>query len=136
MKYTIYLLSFLFLFSCANSSSPTATKPVPSPTTTTPVSNYKNIDGDQFKSRMGQPGVFILDVRTPAETNEGKIRGAVEIDYRAAGFKDKISKLPRDKEYLVYCRSGGRSSDAAQLMVEMGFSNVSNLLGGYLEWKE
>lgn len=135
MKYSFYLLGFLFLFACSNATAPTNnSQEVTSQATA--VKDYKNINQEEFKTLRKQPGVFILDVRTPLEANKGKISGAIEIDFRSAGFKEKINTLPKDKEYLVYCQSGGRSSKTAKMMMEMGFSKVYNLLGGYGDWQE
>ena len=80
------------------------------------------------------PDVVILDVRTPGETAAGMIEGAVEIDFRGDNFKDQISALDKDKTYLVYCKSGGRSASACEIMQEMGFEKLYNLDGGYTRW--
>lgn len=72
-----------------------------------------------------------LDVRTPEETADGIIAGAIKIDYRADKFEDKLDKLNRDDSYIVYCRSGGRSSKTADIMKQMGFKSIYNLEGGY-----
>lgn len=83
---------------------------------------------------MTEEGVVILDVRTPEETADGIIDGAQELDFRADDFREKLSNLDKDAKYLVYCRSGGRSASACSMMKEMGFENVSNLVGGYQRW--
>jgi thioredoxin 1 len=78
----------------------------------------------------------LLDVRTPEEYNEGHIKNAVLIDFKAADFKDKISKLDRSKTYLVYCKRGGRSAETMKLMKELGFKNLYHLYEGILVWIE
>ena len=50
-------------------------------------------------------------------------------------FIDEINSLDKNKSYYVYCRSGARSSQAVQLMRELGFNDTFNLLGGILEWE-
>ena len=87
-----------------------------------------------FAEKMDDRGVVILDVRTPAETAEGKIPGAREIDFRAPDFADRIAELDPKKTYLVYCRSGNRSGQATQRMAELGFKKLYNLEGGFLAW--
>jgi rhodanese-related sulfurtransferase len=123
----ISLLTFLLLAlmtaSCQSSTSSDASK-----------DGFKDMNAAEFKEKMGARGVIVLDVRTPAETAEGKIAGAQELDFRAPDFQEKLGKLDRDKTYLVYCRSGGRSSSACGMMEEMGFKNVYNLVGGYQSW--
>lgn len=83
---------------------------------------------------MSVPGVVVLDVRTPEETAQGKIQGAIELDFRSPDFAAEVAKLDPEKTYLVYCRSGNRSGKACHLMAEKGFKNLFNLSGGYLAW--
>ncbi len=88
----------------------------------------------QAKSLLAKGDVIALDVRTPEEISEGKIQGALEIDYKAAGFKEKINKLDKSKAYLIYCRSGGRSARSAKLMKKLNFKQTYDLDGGYTAW--
>lgn len=69
----------------------------------------------------------ILDVRTPAEYAESHLKDSVNLDFLNSSFKEEVSKLPRDKEYLVYCRSGNRSRKAIEVMKSLGFTRVKNL---------
>ncbi|MGB0896591.1 MAG: rhodanese-like domain-containing protein [Flavobacteriaceae bacterium] len=78
---------------------------------------------------------IILDVRTPREWEEGIIKNAVLINImEAQSFMDAIEKLDKSKHYYIYCRSGGRSGQACQVMESMGFQTTYNLLGGMMEW--
>lgn len=80
---------------------------------------------------------FILDVRTDEEFEEGHLPDATQLDiYQGAEFLESLEKLDKSKNYYVYCRSGGRSQQACQLMDQMGFGETYNLLGGYDEWKK
>ena len=79
--------------------------------------------------------IVLLDVRTPDEIAKGFIPGALTIDYRADGFADKLATLDKSKTYIVYCQSGGRSAQAADLMTKQGFGTVYNMLGGYGAWE-
>lgn len=83
-----------------------------------------------IKENAGNANFVILDVRTPQEYNSGYINGAVNIDYRAADFNDRIAALDKGKVYLVYCGSGMRSAAAVEIMRGLGFSEVYNVLGG------
>ena len=89
-----------------------------------------------IETRQNDPDFVILDVRTPAEVAEGRIAGACPLDFMSPGFADKIKELPRDKTYLVYCRSGNRSAKAVKLMREAGFSDLINLDEGMLGWEK
>lgn len=79
---------------------------------------------------------IIIDVRTPGEVAEGTIKGAATIDYHGDDFETKVAQLDKDKTYYVYCKAGGRSSSAVDYMLENGFKNVHNVLGGYDDYKD
>jgi phage shock protein E len=97
---------------------------------------FKNADVKKFKEQIElAENIVILDVRTAAETAEGMIKGAVNIDVNSAAFNSEIVKLDKEKTYLVYCRSGMRSAKACNIMCEKGFVNLVNLSGGYGAWK-
>lgn len=96
----------------------------------------KNIGPDEMEKLMTQPGIEVIDVRTPGEVSETYITEAdYFIDVNGASFTSNIEKLDKNKTYIVYCRSGARSSNAANYMIKNGFANVYNLSGGILGWK-
>lgn len=98
---------------------------------------YTNIDVATAKSIAdSNQEIIFLDVRTPEETAEGKIPGAIELDFRADGFAEKLDSLNKEDAYIVYCRSGRRSAETAQMMSEKGFKKVQNMEGGFLAWSE
>ena len=99
-----------------------------------PPPPYTDVDSPAFQQLMHEAGTVLLDVRTPPEIAAGKIEGALEIDYKAADFADRIATLDTTKTYLVYCRSGRRSAAACELMKQRGFDVLYNLEGGYLDW--
>lgn len=77
----------------------------------------------------------IIDVRTPEEFSQGYIEDAKLINIQDSSvFMEEIEKLPKDKNYYVYCRSGKRSEMACQIMNKAGISNAFNLEGGILDW--
>jgi phage shock protein E len=80
--------------------------------------------------------LVILDVRTPEEYAEGHLPGAILMNYFDADFKKRLEILDKDKHYLVYCRSGGRSGKATAMMQELGFYDVLDLEGGIGAWKK
>ena len=79
---------------------------------------------------------IILDVRTPSEVASGNIAGSIAMDYSQGNFESQIADLPKDSEIYVYCAVGGRSSKAADLLIQQGFTKVYNLQGGLTAWKE
>lgn len=94
----------------------------------------EDIDAANFQSKIGLDNHILLDVRTAEEVAEGAIEGAMVIDFYADDFREKIETLDKEKTYLVYCRSGGRSGKTCKMMQEMGFTNLYNLEGGYSNW--
>src|SRR6478752_2057155 len=75
--------------------------------------------------------IHIIDVREVEEVKEGKIPNAIHIPLGLLEFK--MQDLDKSKEYIMVCRSGGRSSRAAKLLEDHGYK-VLNMTGGMLEW--
>jgi adenylyltransferase/sulfurtransferase len=75
---------------------------------------------------------FIIDVRQPEEEAEGTIPGALLIPL--AALPDRLAELPADREILVHCKAGGRSSRAVKLLHEAGFPQAVNIEGGINAW--
>jgi len=88
-----------------------------------------------IQDNQNNPDFVILDVRTPEEFTEEHIAKAVNIDFYAETFQDELNGLDRDKKYLIYCRSGGRSRSALDIMAELNFREAYNMLGGIIDWK-
>jgi rhodanese-related sulfurtransferase len=78
----------------------------------------------------------ILDVRTPKEFGEGHVENAVSLNFFHEDFRKGLAKLDRDKTYLVYCRSGNRSSKAVEIMKGLNFKSVYHLPAGIVGWEE
>jgi len=66
----------------------------------------------------------VIDVRTPAEFAEGHLADAELLDIYEAAFRDEIDGLDRDGSYVLYCRTGSRSGQAAAFMQDLGFTEV------------
>lgn len=71
----------------------------------------------------------IIDFRTPEEYKLGHFDGGINIDYENANHYRELQKLDKKKRYLIYCRAGRRSGIAQELMLEMGFKEVYNVVG-------
>ncbi len=85
----------------------------------------------------GNPDGFLLDVRTQAEwEQDGHLENATLIPHTE--LESRESELPSDKDALIllYCRSGNRSQDAAQTLLDMGFTNLLELETGINGWKD
>jgi phage shock protein E len=77
--------------------------------------------------------IVILDVRTPAEFEQGHLKGAINLDYNDSGFEKEISRLDTSKTYLLYCASGNRSGKATRRMLDLNFTDVYNSTAGFDE---
>lgn len=78
--------------------------------------------------------LVVLDVRTPEEFHAGHLDGAVMIDFYESDFAARIAELDRDVPYLLYCRSGNRSGSTADIMEDLGFTDVTDIGGGITSW--
>lgn len=95
---------------------------------------YQQVTAQQAQSLMEETGDWILlDVRTQAEYEQAHISGAVCVPNEEIGTEE-IPELP-DKEQLilVYCRSGNRSKQASEKLVQLGYTNVVEF-GGIINW--
>ena len=90
---------------------------------------------DKVQSYIDNPSTIFIDVRTPKEISNGKIANSLEINFRDDNFKEQINKLDKSKEYIIYCRSGGRSANAYAMMKDLGFTKIKDLDGGYNAYK-
>ena len=94
-----------------------------------------DITVEELKQRMDAgEQLFIIDVREPHEYEEFNI-GAQNIPLSSIPMKIYDFDDDKDREIIVHCRSGARSNTAKALFVQMGFTNVKNLLGGMLDWQ-
>lgn len=75
----------------------------------------------------------IVDVRTESEYDEGHIQGAIVIPNETISTEEPAELADKAATILVYCRSGRRSADAAQKLVDMGYTNVYDF-GGIIDW--
>ncbi len=80
--------------------------------------------------------MLILDTRTKDEFAKGHIKQAINIPL--SELKDNVDKLQKysGKPVLIYCNSGNTSQKAGRILQLSGFSDISNLAGGVLAWKE
>lgn len=96
----------------------------------------ENVDAVTFKKMIDEKKGFLIDLRTDDELkNKGYIKGAAQIDYLAKNAEAVISKLDKNKTYLIYCAGGGRSGECVDLMKKEGFLHVVNLEKGFDDWK-
>lgn len=89
----------------------------------------------EIADMLDDGNVAVIDVRTPEEYVLGHLFGAMNIDFYSDDFSQNLDTLDRDRTYVVYCRCGVRGAKSVAAMQEIGFQDVYNMEGGYLEWE-
>lgn len=119
-KMILFLLTVLFLTGCGASAE---------------EKGYRQITMEEAAALMEEEsGYLILDVRTAEEFAQEHIPEAINIPNESIG-KEEISELPeKDQLIFVYCRSGNRSKQAAEKLVDLGYTNIVEF-GGIIDWK-
>ena len=106
---SIFIISTLLFTSCSNRG-------------------YSNINLKKaIKTINNSTNLIMLDVRTAEEYSAGSIPNSINVDVLSPDFKSKIDLLDKNKEYLVYCRSGNRAAIASSIMATNGFIRIYNL---------
>lgn len=100
-----------------------------------PAFDGSHVSASSFALAVEQPGVTVVDVRTPAEFADGHLPGAVNINLEDPAFPDAIAALDATADYAVYCRSGNRSRVAMDYMTQAGVTQTVGLEGGITAWK-
>jgi rhodanese-related sulfurtransferase len=132
MNKILFLLSAgILAFSSCESKKENTEAASSSQSATATVTNL-NPSEFQQKSTNG----IVIDVRTAEEIAEGKIAGALELDYFLPSFQSQIEKLSKDEEIYIYCAVGARSREAAEILLEQGFTKVYHLNGGIQAWAQ
>jgi len=90
------------------------------------------MDAAGLESIAGDTDVQIIDVRNPDEWSHGHLARAKHVPL--AALPEKLDSLDSSARIVLHCKGGGRSSIAASMLQARGFSNVSNLTGGYEGW--
>lgn len=115
---TILLCSFLFI-NCQSKTKATITK----------------IDKAYLQEHALNKEVQLIDVRTAEEYSAGHIGDAINFNIvQGETFLQQIKTLDKTEPTFLYCKAGGRSNRAAQLLKEQGFTKIFDYSGGYNDW--
>ncbi len=97
--------------------------------------SYTEVSAAEANRLIAEKNPVILDVRTPREYRSGHISGAVLIPVQQ--LADRIAEITqhRHRDVFIYCRSGNRSTVAAEILHKAGFKSVYNLRHGIVEWR-
>ncbi|WP_244895375.1 rhodanese-like domain-containing protein [Evansella clarkii] len=75
---------------------------------------------------------FFVDVREVQEFKEGHIPEMTNVPL--SSLNENYTDIPQDKEVVIICRSGNRSLQAANILKDLGYSNITNVTGGMQKW--
>ena len=137
MKYSIHSFSIgimflLFMTACGSSATNESSAADQVASEINWSIDQKDISVEQIPTlNKKYPKLTIIDVRTPDEIANGKIKGAHQYDIQSKVFKKELSELNKEAPYLVYCAAGNRSDRACKVMEGLGFKSAYNLKGGY-----
>ena len=109
----------------------TAAAPAPAPAAApeAPKAQITNIDWAKALE-MQQAGGVLIDVRTPGEVAEGTAPGSINIPLQEA--EQRLAEFPKDKDLLIFCRSGKRSMAVSNFLIQNGYERVFNVVGGFM----
>ena len=79
--------------------------------------------------------LIIIDIRTPGEFKSGHLAKSVLIDFYSQTFAENLSRLNKEKTYLIYCRSGNRSSKSLEIFKKLKFQKVYHMASGIRAWQ-
>ncbi len=98
------------------------------------ASNVRATPDGLLAQMKSQKPPLVVDVRNDAEWNSASIEGSVHMPL--IGLLDKVDSLPRDRELVILCATGNRSSTAASLLSQKGVTHVTDLAGGIEAWQK
>ena len=84
------------------------------------------------RQQKGDEGAYVLDVRSPEEYASGHVPGAVNIPYDQIAAR--MAEVPKDKDVVLYCKSGRRAGIAAEVLAGQGYTRLQHLEGDIVAW--
>ncbi|MGD2116856.1 MAG: rhodanese-like domain-containing protein [Chromatiales bacterium] len=93
----------------------------------------KEIEANELKARLDAgDNVELLDIRSAAEIAQGVLPNSQHVPMHLIPLR--MNDFPKDKDVVLYCRSGARSYHACNYLMQQGVTNVINLRGGIIAW--
>lgn len=95
---------------------------------------FANISPSEFREAISTMDPFVVDVHIPEQTHLPGTDAFIPYNQ----VTDRLAEFPEDKttEILVYCRSGSMSAEASRVLAAAGYTNVKNLIGGVIAYRE
>lgn len=93
----------------------------------------KELDAAELQARLDAgDDIALIDIRSDAELAQGILPNAEHLAMHLIPLR--MHDLPKDKDVVLYCRSGARSYHACSFLNQQGIHNVLNLRGGIIAW--
>ena len=89
---------------------------------------------DLIDKHVGDSDFAVLDIRTPGEFQAGHLKNAILIDFYSQTFADQLSRLDKEKKFLIYCRSGNRSARSLEIFKKLKFQKIYHMANGISTW--
>ena len=89
---------------------------------------------DLIDKHNGDSDFAILDIRTPGEFQSGHLQSALLIDFYSQTFVDQLSRLDKEKTFLIYCRTGNRSTRSLEIFKKLKFQKIYHMANGISTW--
>jgi len=89
---------------------------------------------DLIDKHNGDSNFAILDIRTPGEFQSGHLQSAILIDFYSQTFADQLSRLDKEKKFLIYCRTGNRSARSLEIFKKLKFQKIYHMANGISTW--
>lgn len=129
--------TWVLIAGCMPALAALAGEPTPAQPAATPAAAATSVplmsqDALLQHQQMHGDHLFVLDVRTPAEFAEGHVPGAVNITHDQLAAR--LGEVPKDKDVVLYCRSGRRAEMAAGVLQANGYKRLSHLEGDMQAW--
>lgn len=132
MRSITYLFIFLVSFSLACETAENRTQKKAEPQKNSSSSEIRNVSVVQAQAATSSGEVRFIDVRTPEEFAEGHARNTANLPLDS--LPARLEELSRDEPVYLICRTGSRSTMAAEILKKNGFTQVYNVEGGTTDW--
>ena len=104
------------------------------------VNDFEIRPSDVLKKIENKEDILLLDVRTPEEYGEVHLQNSLLVPVEELSQKTLmdagLGEEMKNKEIIIYCRSGGRSAQAYRIMESLGYTNIKSMAGGMIHWQE
>lgn len=94
---------------------------------------YTNVTGKEFEKLVSETkDAVVLDLRDAKDFKKSSLGSSINIPFDE--FESKLGEFDKDKEILLYCNTGTRTSEASQILEKNGFTKVVNSIDGVKEY--